>query len=556
MTLDSIVAVVGLLIAAYQIMPRWRQLDLAFRFRWPDWVIAAGGAAFLIYLQFFPVFAAVGFTPSFGLARINLTPQLASFIVVVVAGVVLGVHLRGMALSPGRVARFSRLVEELELAREHAALFTIMDRYLKRLAEIARGETSMMRRRKWLFHSGYGFDRETGTIDMSAFSAMSSMPEDRESEVSATPRHGSRTIGWLREAIGPRIGRLLPNQRRGQTAARDILDRLLTSREFVAAIVDLRPYLGLRIIAERLDRHGEFLTPYLRLLLRTPSSILHRELRDNQGLWASRQQEIPEDSRLLFALLSDAHVAEKLAIYKPLGDEMLAILRELRRAESDPYNAALDTRFKEDDRWESPLFVGVHVFAIMVAQSLNQNVMWHMWLYYLRDVVGEVVTNYAPHGTDYNPEAEFPTRYSYLMYEIFDVMRDWIKPVVKLAPAGQANVNIERTSVAHENFNIPKSSIRALVESHRILVAGERIEPSFKCHITDMIFNLYFDLIGRGVDQYADLLITHINSADIYPRRTDAYGEHLRACYETFDRIPHRQHTEKFERALFGTVEV
>jgi len=242
-------------------------------------------------------------------------------------------------------------------------------------------------------------------------------------------------------------------------------------------------------------------------------------------------------------------VAQRLGVYKPIGDELLLMLRNLRRESDDIYNTPMDSDFRENGRWESPLFVAVRFFEIMVSRSLYQNVRWHMWLFYLRDAVGEAVTNYDPYGTDYNADAEFPTRYSYLLYTIFDALIDWIEPVTELP---KENVQLDAVSASHENDNIPKSAIRALVEAHRMLLAADRIETKFKCYISRMIFDLYFDLIEGGASDYAETLMICLRSPHIYPRIQGNYTEQLRRCYEDFDTIPHLGHTERFERDLFG----
>lgn len=67
MGIEGIVAVIGFALAAYAILPRWRQLDLAFRFRWIDGVLVTTGVVGLFYLQFHPVVARFGWTVQWGL---------------------------------------------------------------------------------------------------------------------------------------------------------------------------------------------------------------------------------------------------------------------------------------------------------------------------------------------------------------------------------------------------------------------------------------------------------------------------------------------------------
>jgi len=75
--IEGIVAVIGFSLAAYQIVPRWRQLDLSFRFGWLDAVAVTCCIVALLYLQFFPVFAALGLTPKLGFARSQLQGEIS-----------------------------------------------------------------------------------------------------------------------------------------------------------------------------------------------------------------------------------------------------------------------------------------------------------------------------------------------------------------------------------------------------------------------------------------------------------------------------------------------
>lgn len=166
MTIEGILAVIGVALAAYAILPRWRQLDLQFRFRFFEWSVSALGIFVLIYLQFHPVFARVGWTPHLGLMTAwGVTTEMAASLVVLFVTIAIVLHMRTMALSPARVPRFRGLVEELLRAKEYAALFTLLDRYLLRLWQIAQGQNPFARARRWMLLGRGSFDHETGRYD-------------------------------------------------------------------------------------------------------------------------------------------------------------------------------------------------------------------------------------------------------------------------------------------------------------------------------------------------------------------------------------------------------
>src|SRR5436190_1700209 len=113
MTLDGLVAILGLIFAVYQIIPRARQLDLTLRVRAVDWFLIGAALISIFYLQFYSFFAAIGLGPRFGLARWDLTPERVSFLVVLMTGAVVGLRLHFAKLSVSRVREYKRLVDEL-----------------------------------------------------------------------------------------------------------------------------------------------------------------------------------------------------------------------------------------------------------------------------------------------------------------------------------------------------------------------------------------------------------------------------------------------------------
>jgi hypothetical protein len=86
-------------------------------------------------------------------------------------------------------------------------------------------------------------------------------------------------------------------------------------------------------------------------------------------------------------------------------------------------------------------------------------------------------------------DREFPTRYSFLLYEAFSAMRDWPEAVTEV-PADQKSVILRSTRNDHENGNIPKSAVLALGESVRFVLESPTIADSQKQTFVNMIFNL------------------------------------------------------------------
>lgn len=543
MNIEGILAVFTVALAAYAILPRWRQLDLQFRFRWFEWVVCTVGIATLIYLQFHPVFARIGWTPHFGLmTKWGVTTAMAASLVVLIVAAAVAIHMRTMALHPGRVPRFARLVEELLQAGEYAALFTLLERYLPRLWQIANGQNAFARARHWMMLGRDGFDHETGRVDyVRMIIKISEEREDSDEEV-----------GRFRNFIAPKLGRLIPKQVHRQAAAQEVLRQLFTSDGFMRELVVSRPHLVVPLLKRR-DQHYEFLDRFLRLSLRTPGSALYRELKTTEALEPQRNYRIEPQSRLVEALLGNATFAEEHHLWQPIAQEILAILKELRRADYDPYTESYDGWFREGGMWEMPLFITIRYFDVMVSAARAQGVRFDMWLRYMASFVERILENYSSPKRDYDPEAEFPTRYSWALYQIFDTTLDWASDLDQF-PEDHPHRHPKSVKASQEVTNIPKMALFTAARGLRLLLVSSAVEPNVKQYIADAVFHRYMKFREQGHDDYAAILLDSLTSRKVYPNPDARYMEALRTALRAYD-MSDRVMYEELDGAILGKVE-
>jgi len=157
-----------------------------------------------------------------------------------------------------------------------------------------------------------------------------------------------------------------------------------------------------------------------------------------------------------------------------------------------------------------------------------------MWLYYLPLMVEVMVKNYVVTADPLiDPNTEFPTRYSFLLYETFSAMRYWAEAVIKI-PTGQSNVVLKSPRADHENGNIPRSASLALGEYVRYVLESDNIAERQKRTLVNMVFNLYFDF--RETDGFAGYAEAVLNSL-MYggPRSSkpgDTYWQGLESVFD------------------------
>lgn len=142
MTLDTLIAVLALLIAAYQIMPRARQLDLKLRFSVIDAVVLGLTLLAILYLQFYPALKLIKRTPHFGLSDWGITPQMVSFVVLIIGAAIVFTRMHFAKLSVKQIPRLRDLTEELISQKNFLELFRLLERHLKDLTNLAKTDAT------------------------------------------------------------------------------------------------------------------------------------------------------------------------------------------------------------------------------------------------------------------------------------------------------------------------------------------------------------------------------------------------------------------------------
>ncbi len=480
MTLDSLLAVAGLLLAAYAIMPRARQLDIQLRVGALDWFIAIVALLVVHYFQFHAYFEKAGLTLNLGYEQWGLTPEKISYIVLLVAALLIGLHVCRVRLTPGRVPKFFAFAQELMWAGKYHDVALVLERHLGELMRICQAKTRWLRwRAKLLAPTQPPFARWHAKV--------TEAPDGKTAFPEAT--RWAKLLDKGKEVLAGYI----PSREKEIGQAREFCIQALTHKDFVAFLAKGRPYLGLDIIKAGFYQREEFLTLYMNALLRDTSSVLYHEIKNNESLAGWYEYDIPEENRVLHTLVADAKFAEKLAIYRPVGEYMIRQLDELSlRETNDPYNLPMYD-FHDDGRWTSSLWIGIRFFDIMVTTALHEGIEWHMWLYYFDPVTERICKNYGLDSEQVDAEAEWPTRYSYLLYEMFSVMTGWVS-ALRHIPLEQSNVKLASIAPRRENGNIPKSGILALSQCLKRVLVEQSIPVKFRQYLLETVLRLYFNL--------------------------------------------------------------
>lgn len=174
-----------------------------------------------------------------------------------------------------------------------------------------------------------------------------------------------------------------------------------------------------------------------------------------------------------------------------------------------------------------------------------------MWLFYFYYFAEAIERNYRL-GSGADPSAEFPNKYSYILYVMIDALRNWIG-AIRYVPAGQTNCRMESILVEHENGNPVKSAVIAMGECVGVLATSTRIPRSFKEYILGIVLNLTVELMAtptRG--EYGEALLNSLVEAGGWGAadNEDYLGTLLAGIIEN-DNVPHMMaRRSELERAI------
>lgn len=530
MDLSTFVTLLTLAVAVYTFLPRSRRLSLLLKVRWTDWLFVTIIILAIHYLLFIQFFASFGLVPSW--LDMSKAPFIA-YGLFTLAAVILYVSVRTATLPLGRIGNVRQLVEELLATKEqHAELLSILDDHLSRLAHACGANFFLSRLKRWIAKK-YP-DDIPGLLRY--------IQETGGTEGFPKPNFWARLIR--------RIGELLPEKEEKAQSFCHLLRLALFNESFVDSLVRLRPYFGIKILElDVREIRYEFSDHFLRALLLNRSSVLYWEIKNNQNTMAVHRYAIPETNQLLFYLFRNVKTAKSLGAWQPVGEHAISVLDSLTlSSQPDPYNHPL-LDYREREQWECPLFISIRFFDIMISEAINQNVRDHMWLYYFRYFVERICRNSRVEAFDDSSIDEWPSRYSYLLYEIVSAQVRWIETITEIDRT-QENSILESTDPTEDGGNPIKSSILCLADCAYLFLTCENLSFRFRKYLIDIVLRSYLKLrADEELEDYAECFWKAILQGGSYERTPfNKYLGNLLKAFVERDNVPYE--TEHVEEAM------
>ncbi|OCP23608.1 MULTISPECIES: hypothetical protein [unclassified Ensifer] len=531
MTLDGFLSFLALFIAFYAIVSpvtRLRaQLHLAVQIP-----LALLAVLLVLYFEFFALLGQPCRLPNADACRWlvfpsdgRFAPPQAAFLVVFVWMIAAGGLSFLLKPGPRSLTTIGKIVQTLLYEQRFAELLDFIRSHLGLIEAAAGRRLRRQRMHDWVADANWVRRRNIRAI----------MPVELEEDEKEQPEAGygkriyegfRRRIRWIRY--------VLPAGHKAEAVAHDIARVLLRSEELRKFLVTLRPDALPDLMAIKLQIRFDFSDKVLRDLIADTGSRLYQEIEHNQNLRDKGGYAIPEENVLLRYLFGDAEVAHKLGAWKPVGDEILNMIRGgAKSGYADDLNDLPDNF--DDQRWRDPTFVCVRYFDIMVHEAMRQGVPYHMWLFYLPLILKELDDIYDTSRETIDTLAEFPTRNARLMYEIFDVLGDWVKNIRHLdksSPHAAVSDDGEFASGV-----IPMDAAVALGTAMATVALSNRIGDTFAGYLHDCVLSDIASLSRKGLEgQMRAMLIRSIISGGNRHLK-GRYGERLKTFVAMADPV-------------------
>jgi hypothetical protein len=527
MTLDGFLTFLTLIIAVYAVAPSVTRLRLQLRFLWLG-TISIIGFVLVLCFEFFTLLEQLcpkllgGYCRFLTVPRDSaLSPGQLAFLVVITWLILAWVPFKRTKLSPRALPVLARLVSELAYERRYAELVALVGPHLPLLDRAA------YRRLNWatlhdrllaLDHRRIGFFNQV---------------LDSPIEISTADLSLGRRVKLIAKTIVSKLASIVPSQRCAEDAAKNIFRVLLLSPEVTVFIASFCPEFGVRLLSCTVFEVHDFADAYLTALISNSQSSLYTEIYQNQGEDSLTGYRFPEHNPLLYFLFSDARTAERLSVWRPVGEYVISALQPRNNPDYLAFLNGPATSF-DKEKWKDRTFVTLRFFDLMVTAAEYQGVQWHMWLYYFPHFIRQIVALYDDSDPDIDPNAEWPTRASYLIYEMFYALAKWITAVKDLAPDSPHRV-LENDEVAHDNGNIPKSATLALGMCFKILLVAPNVGQAFKQYVHDIVMRRMLRLSKGGIEgRFRALLIKTIVRGGL-SEPTQDYGEKLTRLFNAVD---------------------
>jgi hypothetical protein len=512
---SALLTMLGLIAAVWAVVPSTARLSFRLSLNWLDWFVI--WSALLIIHGFFfePVLTTLGF-PTLGPWLWGFDKSTTQYLLFLLLAAFVYWRSRRTRLTRWNLGLFDDLTTSLLHAGKLEELSELLLRHLESALDLATSKSVRSRLANGIRPPRPDFQvvvRDDGSI---------SLGKDAPTNWLFRKWFGFRE--WLADMVGP--------SQRVQRRAAMVVKRLLSSRRLAAHLAIARPYFCTEVMERATLIEAGFQDEFFDALLANEASVFYSELKNNDNFGAGGHRlALPDENRLLRFYCADVDVAARLAIYRSVGEAVLA-----RIDADDVLEKKLNGRlltFQDVGKHHDPVYAGIQFFRIMVLEGLHQRVADHLWLHYMPHFASRLVDRAREVRPD-DENHEFPTPLAYLLYEVVDATAVWVRDAEALTTPGD---RVRPEQLEGNHIHIAFEAAEAIGRVIKPILMSPRVSRRLKEELLGVALTTLRDL-----EQHAHLtpLATVMRAHLIEPygfREQNNYLYILKQCFDEQDHV-------------------
>lgn len=457
-----LITILGLIAAVWAVVPANTRLRFRLGMSWIDWCVAIGVFLVVHYLIFEQSFRSVGLYYSFGPWKWGLDKGNSVYLLLLGLGLYILLRARKPKLANRKIGTLDALANTLLLTKRYDELFTLIEPLLFKLFKLTKHRPLLL-----------------GLVNKISLKPL--VPEFRwEGENFITLPAQEVGIQRKYRLMLASLNSRLTTQDFLADRARDILKSLLNQPQFVFYMSVSHPHFCLRVLAIPEVIREDFTDLFVTALIADSNSLLYSELKNSENLNGCHRPALPRSNRIIYFWFNDVTTAQRLALYRPIGD---AICRYINEDEKivEAYNLPLGS-YQQSGKYRCPVFAGIKLFEIMIHEAMHQGVQDHLWLHYFAyftDGILKKLRDQQPEDSNY----EFPTTFHYLIFNIVVITTNWISDCVEVDQSLIADQ--VKKSPGFDSHYIPKEAAKALGAITQKIFLSPKNDDRFKEYILE-----------------------------------------------------------------------
>ncbi|AZD54282.1 hypothetical protein C4K19_2495 [Pseudomonas chlororaphis subsp. aurantiaca] len=515
-----LITILGLIAAVWAVVPSNTRLRFRLSMSWSDWIIAISVFLVIHYLIFENFFRSIGLYYSFGPWKWGLDKGSTVYLLLLGLGLYSIFRAQAPKLATRKFGTFELLANTLLLTKRYDELFMLIEPHLFKIFELSNHHPLLHRTTKNL-----------------------SLTPKPNTERAAQP-YLQKCESMIKNTFDSSLLKFrskLPTQGNVAERAQNLLKGILNHPQFVAYLSVSHPHFCLRILAIPIVVRENFTELFMDAIVSESSSLLYSELRNNENLNGRYRLALPASNRILHFLFKDVTTAERLALYRPIGEVVCRYIDDDYNL-IEAYNRPLGY-YAELGKYRCPVHAGLKLFEIMIHEGIHQGIQDHLWLFYFTHFTDKILKKLRDQQPD-DSNYEWPTPFHFLIYEIVTITSNWIDDCIE-----SKEPLISEPTNKEQNFDsqyISKEATNALGSIIQSILLSPKIDDRFKGYMLEISLDRFKRLQKRkDTAPVARAFIKSIILGEELSTKQD-YRRELHRIYERLD------HTLRHDVESFG----